>query len=834
MKIIRILMQNFGPYVNEDIDFTELNQQRLFLLEGKTGCGKSTIIEAIVFALYGKDSKGRDEDVRRNSAPTGENATVTLDFEVEEVSYRVIRSPKMTDRETGKKLKDQKVTLAEIDADGNVIAGRTWDAVKEVGRAIKDIIHLSVDQFTRIVVLPQGQFSKFLRSKSDERQALLEAIFPVDNWKEIQKRIKNEAKVARDKKGRLLDVSKQAAAITRDHTNDLDALEEKDAEHIFTSDQVRTVQSEAESKIVEWDTGIVLEEEKIVNRREKIDTRKNYFEERTKMNKAIAERAILVEKKSQISILEKSITPMVEALAKHHDSERLRGILKRLESANNEVLKNVQSINEHVNDAGMDAGLKGKSAEEIKQLSDSIADKIRMVDLLNGGQGDLIVNTKSQEGLVKNRTDARAHYGKLQYEQHKEWAALIAKDSLKEGDPCLVCGNTAHPDPAGECGGGDSELKEALAAVEGAVNALRDAKIKNAMLTESIETFRNELELTPEDTLPDATILKSQQDVLEKLSKLKNTNETLNATQVTAQGEWDAAENPHNLHSIEEIDAHILAPENKNGFTKDINDYNSRCAINTNGLQKQEIIAAEGEEAVDISADVEKLQLEMTILAEDEKIHNRVKNALSNLQSSHSTLSLSIEEYAHFAKGMADLQWVDDRLRGTQGEKMKMDIISWILRRWFEAALANANARLAEIGSGRYSLEMTQVGKEEKKTGLNIGVIDALSDSLNARSTNSLSGGESFYISLALALGMSDVVSEEAGGIRLGTLFIDEGFGTLDHETLDDVMCVIDEIGDNNRVIGLISHVDSLKQRIPSRISVTKKGDGTSTAKVEP
>ena len=80
---------------------------------------------------------------------------------------------------------------------------------------------------------------------------------------------------------------------------------------------------------------------------------------------------------------------------------------------------------------------------------------------------------------------------------------------------------------------------------------------------------------------------------------------------------------------------------------------------------------------------------------------------------------------------------------------------------------------------------------------------------------------------------MSDVVSDEAGGIQLGTLFIDEGFGTLDQDTLDDVMGVIDDIGENNRVIGLISHVESLKQRISSRISVTKKGDGNSTTKVE-
>jgi exonuclease SbcC len=284
---------------------------------------------------------------------------------------------------------------------------------------------------------------------------------------------------------------------------------------------------------------------------------------------------------------------------------------------------------------------------------------------------------------------------------------------------------------------------------------------------------------------------------------------------------------------MEKIDAQILESDKKKDYTEAISDYNNRLAVNSDGLEKQEVIDAEGKKAVDISKDIVTLEETTFALREDEQEHGIAKTRLSDLQSSDSTLSTSIEEYTQFASGMADLQWVDDRLRGKAGEKMQMDIIAWILRRSFEAALAEANSRLAEIGSGRYSLEMTQAGKEDKKAGLNIGVIDALSDSLKARSTTSLSGGESFYISLALALGMSDVVSQEAGGIRLGTLFIDEGFGTLDQETLDDVMGVIDDIQGTNRVIGLISHVESLKQRIPSRISVTKKGDGTSTTKVD-
>ena len=93
MKILRIRMENFGPYIDESIDFTELNEQRLFLLEGKTGSGKSTIIDGVVFALYGQDSKKRDEDVRRNSAPADCNAKVTLEFEVDGIRYRLVRSP---------------------------------------------------------------------------------------------------------------------------------------------------------------------------------------------------------------------------------------------------------------------------------------------------------------------------------------------------------------------------------------------------------------------------------------------------------------------------------------------------------------------------------------------------------------------------------------------------------------------------------------------------------------------------------------------------------------------------------------------------------------------
>ena len=147
MKILRIRMENFGPYIDEFIDFTELNEQRLFLLEGKTGSGKSTIIDGVVFALYGQDSKGRDEDVRRNSAPSDRNAVVTLEFEVNDIRYRIVRSP-LWQKEGVKSKVSAKMSLVEIDDDGNPIAGRSWDAKKEVAPKIISLLKLTRDQFT--------------------------------------------------------------------------------------------------------------------------------------------------------------------------------------------------------------------------------------------------------------------------------------------------------------------------------------------------------------------------------------------------------------------------------------------------------------------------------------------------------------------------------------------------------------------------------------------------------------------------------------------------------------------------------------------------------------
>jgi exonuclease SbcC len=152
----------------------------------------------------------------------------------------------------------------------------------------------------------------------------------------------------------------------------------------------------------------------------------------------------------------------------------------------------------------------------------------------------------------------------------------------------------------------------------------------------------------------------------------------------------------------------------------------------------------------------------------------------------------------------------------------RVKLSSFVLMRRFEDVVSAANDRLDAISEGRYQLAVEGHGLDARtQAGLDLRIYDGRSDS--KRSTRSLSGGERFYVSLALALGLADVVRAESGGVELGTLFIDEGFGSLDSDVLEEVMDMLEQVRvGEDRVIGLISHVDLLKGRIDPRISVRR------------
>jgi exonuclease SbcC len=168
--------------------------------------------------------------------------------------------------------------------------------------------------------------------------------------------------------------------------------------------------------------------------------------------------------------------------------------------------------------------------------------------------------------------------------------------------------------------------------------------------------------------------------------------------------------------------------------------------------------------------------------------------------------------------------------KGMDGHR-RVALTTYVLRHWFGQVVAAANVRLAVMSSGRYQLRRSDEGENRRqRAGLTLSVIDRHTG--EERSAKSLSGGETFYTSLALALGLADVVRAEAGGVDLDTLFIDEGFGSLDPDTLDQVLGVIDDLRDRGRVVGIVSHVADLKDRIAERLEVRRLADGSSAVRV--
>ncbi len=175
------------------------------------------------------------------------------------------------------------------------------------------------------------------------------------------------------------------------------------------------------------------------------------------------------------------------------------------------------------------------------------------------------------------------------------------------------------------------------------------------------------------------------------------------------------------------------------------------------------------------------------------------------------------------ARSRAVVRLADVAAGSTSVNPSGITLGTYVLMRRFEDVVAAANDRLRGMLGGRFTLETSEereTGSRARKTGLALAVHDHTTDTL--RAPGSLSGGETFTVSLCLALGLADVVQAEAGGVALGTLFVDEGFGTLDPETLDDVIGQLARLTAGGRQVGIVSHVEELKQRIPERIAVRR------------
>ncbi|CAM2906155.1 AAA family ATPase [Actinomyces slackii] len=220
-----------------------------------------------------------------------------------------------------------------------------------------------------------------------------------------------------------------------------------------------------------------------------------------------------------------------------------------------------------------------------------------------------------------------------------------------------------------------------------------------------------------------------------------------------------------------------------------------------------------------------------TTLRQAADVASRAEEAHRQVEAAAAAVAAAAGDYEAVIGDAATLLNVADLARGNNPASTPLS--SWVLLSRFEEVLVFANERLTQISSGRYELIRVddESGSRAHRKGLGLAVVDHLDEHGRgrARDPKTLSGGETFYVSLSLALALADVVSAESGGVSLDTLFIDEGFGTLDPATLSAVMAQIDQLRQGGRTVGLVSHVAELREQIPDRITVRRTDQGGST-----
>ena len=244
-------------------------------------------------------------------------------------------------------------------------------------------------------------------------------------------------------------------------------------------------------------------------------------------------------------------------------------------------------------------------------------------------------------------------------------------------------------------------------------------------------------------------------------------------------------------------------------------------------LASPELASVDVDEVIDLDAAQTTLDAAEATLAGAQGEHARFSQRLSDSRTRAEEIQNSLSAQRAVADSTeAIVRMADLASASTPDNAKSMSLPTFVLRERFVDVVASANERLATMSDGRYRLEHVEERRGNRRSGLDLLVRDAHSE--RPRDPATLSGGESFYCSLALALGLADVVTAEAGGVDLGTLFVDEGFGSLDADTLEHVLEVLQGLASSGRVVGIVSHVPELKDQIAERISVIPNRDGSS------
>ena len=794
MRLARLEMAGFGAFRDPTtIDFTDTD---FFALVGPTGSGKSTVIDAVCFALYGSVPRYEDRRLTRYVVTLGASeARVSLTFELEGAGYTATRVVRRSSKGT---VSTKEARLERTDADGTttMLAG----AEREMNAKVEGLLHLDFDDFTKCVVLPQGEFARFLRAKGDERRELLIKLLNLEIYLEVGKRAGLRAETAKSQ--------------ARLHRQRLEGL-------AFATDDAH---KETKKRIKAIDKLVAQSE----SARPKIDE---------SLRLAVEQQDREADAKKLLGSLKKISVP---ADARKHGAALVTA---------QQALDEVQELATAAHGVRLEAEEVARDLPDMAQLqgaSDAHDSLSRCVTnqaaAAQRAQQAADKETEARAQLAEAESALEATQAQLKTLEIEHRAEDLAQ-RLVVGEPCPVCQQVVKDLPKHHA---PKALTAAQKGVQTAMNTAKAARDALSAATVGCAEVNGTISALEQEKRGLDARIKAYPD-LEKLNALiATTKEQLETLDAARQNE-DKTSNAvrAKLQELEKLGTKTKTLQTTYGAQRDtvvalgppaptntdlLSDWDALAQWAAAAVPVQDAAAEAAAKEAAIHRRAAQTQIQILIDACDElevivtgDIVD-VLQALAQAQAEARGQLTKIEDAITEAKGLAqqieELDEAAEVATALRGLLRSNKFPEWLIEEALQLLVIDASATLRTLTNDEFSLDL---GEQE------FMVVDH-ANADERRSARTLSGGETFQAALALALALSDQIRNLAaeGAPMLDALFLDEGFGTLDPETLETVAATIENLGQSGRMVGIITHVRELAARVPVRFEV-QKGPRTST-----
>ena len=865
MKPIKLIMSAFGPYAGETtVDFSVFGETGIFLIAGDTGAGKTTIFDAISFALYGEASGGKErrksKSFRSDYAAAKTETYAELIFRHKDETWCIRRNPEYE----RPKLSGEGTTTQTANARlTNADTGEVLEGLRDVNEKIYELLGLTQDQFTQTVMIAQGDFLKILNASSDDRKTLFQKLFNTSLYASLQRKLQEMNSENAREKDRLDQRIRIAAGKIEPEPD----FPERDSIALYCQDpKYADLLAERLTHLLENERKAGAEaKEKKENTAEEVSHLIAVIEQSKAINgdfdtldKAETSLQTLLDDQAHMDERKEKLTKARKAQGLTADEALLTGKIRDIENLNRET-EQAQAALQAAESALPEAEKQWKAAKGHERETDALLasakkleDCIPICKELEKQQKKLTKQQKKIQTLLKDSKQADEAYTSAKEGYYRSQAGLLAAE-LTEGQPCPVCGSPSHPHPA--VLPAEAVTKEAMEQAENqhrqAADALHNADTELTAVRTSIAACQarlREANIREEESEADLEkrIWEMQQTAQQYRDAMEAARNTLNALNLQAEKSRTVLDQGRQrLEALrkeaEALDIQFREKLISAGF-EDERAYQLAKMPDAEMEKIDRLIREYGEQkkslADQVSAlkeklagkektDVSALEQQRRELDEQQRLAENAEKAVAKKLTIHEDALKEIKDARRQQKRKEE-NWAVVRdlyncCAGIAGgsRRAKMTFEAYVQQYYFKQVVAAANKRLTVLTDGLFTLRCKEEARDRvHQSGLDLDVLDRATGQW--RDVSTLSGGESFLASLALALGLSDVVQAQSGAIRMDAMFIDEGFGTLDENALRNSLQVLSSLADGKRLIGIISHIHDLEERIEKQMIVSK------------